>query len=355
MKFLKAFLAAFTAGGLLYYGAVLAMIDAPISAEYWLSELITVKRELVKKFHGQRKIVLAGGSSTLFGVDAMAVSKELGMPVINLGLHAAMDQERILRITESVLEEGDVVILILEPNYFEPGPRFSDWQVRNTIAWDREGWREMAWHEKAQMLFFISPSMVAEMVKAQLQRRFAPSQISHRLATLDRDRALSKLSRRPMTPFGFEYSAYHLDDFGDMLKNEGSRFSGENVFPGGPNQVPVRCARSLLEFTQRMRNKQVQVFFANSPLMISKGQTVDLLRQREATFLRDFHPIGQFIDRREEVLFPRNLFFDTCFHLNMEGRALRTQLLVNSIRESVLPLFAGRKSESIKPLSDRRR
>ena len=47
------------------------LIDAPIAAEYWIAELITVKRELAKEYAGKNKIIVAGGSSTLFSVNAL--------------------------------------------------------------------------------------------------------------------------------------------------------------------------------------------------------------------------------------------------------------------------------------------
>ena len=36
------------------------------------------------------KVVLVGGSNLAFGIDSELISKSLGMPVVNMGLHAGL-------------------------------------------------------------------------------------------------------------------------------------------------------------------------------------------------------------------------------------------------------------------------
>jgi hypothetical protein len=52
--------------------------------------------------------------------------------------------------------------------------------------------------------------------------------------------------------------------------------------------------------------------------------------------------IGPVIDERRQVVFDEELFFNTDFHLNEEGRKLRTAALLRALRRSVVPSLADR-------------
>lgn len=335
MNFIKAFFIAAAGAFLAYYGTILALIHAPVPAEYWVGEMITVKRELVKKYHGQLKIIVAGGSSTLFGVDTEAASRQLGLPVVNFGLHAGLTLEKILRVTGGVCERGDVVVLLLEPPYFDPHPQLTEWQITNLAAWDREGWRELSLWEKGKLLRQISPAMLKEMAATEYQRRRKPKrpQFSLRLAAVNPRKVLAKFNRRT-TPAGFDYSAYHLNDFGDMQKAEGAEYSGPGWAFNEPAHVDAAAARALRGFIEQMRQKNVQVYFANTPYIATEGN-LEVLRQTEQRFLAEFKAIGKVIDRREDAIFERDCFFNTNLHLNTKGRALRTERLLQAIRQNI--------------------
>ena len=60
------------------------------------------------------KIILIGGSSMAFGVDCSAVERELGMPVVNMGLYAALGSKTTLDLTKSGIGKGDIVIFAPE-------------------------------------------------------------------------------------------------------------------------------------------------------------------------------------------------------------------------------------------------
>jgi len=70
MKFIQSFFISTLIAFISYYTLVLILIDAPVPAEYWVGEMLIIKKELVKKHAGKNKIIIAGGSSTLFGIDA---------------------------------------------------------------------------------------------------------------------------------------------------------------------------------------------------------------------------------------------------------------------------------------------
>jgi hypothetical protein len=59
-------------------------------------------------------------------------------------------------------------------------------------------------------------------------------------------------------------------------------------------------------------------------------------KKSEATFEDDLHAIGdELLDQRSELFYPRSDFFDTRLHLNAHGRELRTDKLIEALREKL--------------------
>lgn len=334
MKYIQIFFASALVACLPYYALVLILIDAPISTEYWVGEMITIKKELVKEYAGKNKIIIAGGSSALFGIDAEFASKQLDMPVINFGLHAGLKLEKILQEVSTVVEKGDILVLPLEPPYYDCNEKLSAWQVENIIGWDHDVWKKMGYLEKGAFIALISPSTLGRMIFADIQRKFIPDSINDRLSSQDKALVLSKFRVHTM-PVNFEYSAYHLDNHGDMRQTEGAHFKGNGWDVSKPNHVCAETASQLVSFVGSMRKKGVYVYFANTPY-ITSGVSKDEVRKDELSFKKEFISVGCFIDKREDLIFDRKYFFNTNLHLNAEGRALRTDLFINTIRKNVL-------------------
>jgi hypothetical protein len=339
VKFIQSFLISILAMCMVYFCAILLLIDAPIPAEYWVGEMIAVKKELVKTFAGKKKIIIAGGSSTLFGIDAEYAGKQLGMPVINFGLHAALKLERILKQVGSVVENGDTVILALEPPYYGCNTGLDSFQVENTIAWDHESWLEMNYLEKRKFIFSISPGLLGQMLFAETLAKFYPAAISDRLVARDHAGILSRFRSRT-TPETFEYSAFNLDDFGDIQRTEGAKYYGKGYDKREPRHICDSTMNVLKDFVRSMKKKEVHVYFANTPYLASSVNMAEL-QKIESDFLEELSSVGCMIDRRQDLFFDRKYLFNTSLHLNTEGRRIRTDLLTRDIRKNVLSGACG--------------
>jgi len=329
MKFLQTFFISALASAIIYFGLVLIMIDAPIPAEYWVGEMITIKKYLVKQHTGEPKLIIAGGSSTLFGIDAEYASQQLKIPVINFGLHAGLPLGKILKEVSDVAEPDDLIVLPLEPAYYNCNMKMSSWNIENIIGWDHESWASMSFYEKAQFVNSVSFGTFGQMLIATAKRQFYPSSISKRLNSLDPEIVMSSYISRP-PPSTFKYSAYNLDSHGDMLKTESGVFLGVDGGARKPSNICSVTAKQLSSFVQEMKLKKVKVYFANSPYVASKV-AINEIRATENQFLQDFKSIGCFIDNREDLIFEKSLFFNSNLHLNSQGRALRTKLFVDSL------------------------
>jgi len=335
MKFIQLFFISALIACISYYSVVLILIDAPIPAEYWVGEMLIIKKELVKKHAGKNKIIIAGGSSTLFGIDAEYASKQLGLPVINFGLHAALSQKKMLEEVSAIVDSGDILILAFEPQYYGC-KKLNAWQVNNIIGWDHNAWRDMSYLEKIDFVSSVSFVTFTNMLQADFQRKYYPFEVSQRLATLDGAAVLSRF-RSPDKPISIEYPAdpYQLGDFGDIPRTVGSKYFGKVVDIGKPKHICGGTKSNLIAFVNTMKKKGVRVYFANTPYIASETNTFGV-KQGESGFLDELVSVGCMIDRRQDLIFDRKYFFDTVLHLNAEGRHLRTSLIIKAIQNNVL-------------------
>lgn len=311
----------------LYPMIVMALIKSPVAGEYWVNEMITVKKDLVKPYEGKKKIILVGGSSTLFAIDAARATHELGVPVINLALHAAMKLSRLLAEADAVVEKNDAIVLVLEPAYYECGAKFSAWQVRNAIAWDHELWPSLNVQDKASFVFSVSPTLLVDMAVAKTQSAFFPKAVAIRKEALDVNAVLTKFHQQGKSN-SFEYSTQNLDDFGSLRGAVGVRYQGKDSDDRKPRHACQAVLSQLQQFKQRMTERGVSVYVARTPYRTVESNP-DGLQQAEAEFVSDLSTVGCVMDRREDLLMPHQYFFDTALHLNKDGQKIRTDLFIH--------------------------
>jgi hypothetical protein len=121
-KFLCAIPIGLTLGLLIFISAVRFQLGVPTASSAWIKELIDRKQDAASRIT-QPKIVLLGGSSTLFGVKASVLEMELGVPVVNGGLHAGLGMASILREGKKMLSPGDTALLLPEYELLDFGER----------------------------------------------------------------------------------------------------------------------------------------------------------------------------------------------------------------------------------------
>ena len=323
-----------------YFALAIALPPAPIAAEYWVREMIVVKRSIAREHAGRRKLIVASGSATLFGVDTAQLGRELGLPAINLGLHAAMSLERILGEAAHAAAPGDAVILALEPEYYcARGP--TAWQARNAIAWDHEQWSAWSTRERIEATAVLGPAALIEIAAAKALDAPSSWLLGRRIAALDDARVLATFAAAP-EPERFAYSAYHLDALGNMRRIEGSRFVGRPKPADADTAVCPDSIRMLRAFVSRMRRQGVAVRFAHSPYVLDAQLPMERVEAASRKFVDELSAVAPVLDSRKDMLFARALFFDTDSHLNALGREIRTRRLAQAIQaDRVLRVHLG--------------
>jgi hypothetical protein len=256
------------------------------------------------------KIVLAGGSNLAFGVDSAEIQKELNIPVVNTGLHIGFGLGRILDDISPFLNPGDILLIAPEYSHF-------------SNVWNGNGAAYELIFDVRQYRLLWSPFY-------GLPNGFI-SYLSTHLRVI-----IQKYSADPLTPFA--YSRNGFNKYGDFLKHlnmENQPFSSSDDL-GLINRAYLK---RFFHFVDNFARRGITVVlsypcyeeqsFRNSAGFI---QEIDTAFRAKKNLLVISNPAS--------YCFPVNYFFDNYYHLNQEGRPLRTKQLIQDLQAS--GLFTGR-------------
>lgn len=314
------------------YLTLMLTLPNRISAEYWLREVIIVKQDIARSQKSPR-IVLLGGSNILFGLDAAMMEKELGLPVVNFGLHGGMQLDRILQLGGDPTGSGDIILLAPEHEFFGCKERWSPWQVRSAITWDRDEFDQRSFADRAMAA--LSPGgrgLFYETVSDAVGRHVWPERYAQRNdAMVPAETVLARFHSGERQTSDFAYSAYNLDRHGTMKHLAAARVT-EAANTG--LEAATVCGPTLdryERFVSDMRAKDVKVVFAYPPYLI-EGEPADGWKEADLRVATQIRSIGsEMIQPRDEVFYPREAFFDVNGHLNEKARTHRTTVLIGHL------------------------
>jgi hypothetical protein len=334
MRYLTYLFGSFVIAAISYFALVFVLFPTPVAAEYWVRELLVFKREIGKQIGDQKKIIVASGSGTLFNIDTTSLTKSLGIPAINLGLMGGLPIDTILHEVNSISRKGDVVVMALEPDYYcrEANPGYDSWQNRNAIAWNHEFWINKTLLQKIAALPSLGSKFPLEMINARLNSIFKPEIIAPRMAALDDNKILKKFSESPNSSAEPIFSIYNMDSLGNIKNINESNYSG----PVQPAEEDIKICPQTLEkltkFVSKLKDREITVFFANTPYIAYDEINLSKVDASAKRFSDAMKHLGPVIDKRAELVFPRDHFFDSILHLNQKGRERNTQILLNALQ-----------------------
>ena len=88
--------------------------DKPVPDAIFSSSIIDLKEKILIKNKNHKKIVVLGGSNVAFGIDSIAIERELGMKAINFGCMAGIGPEILLSKIKQHITSGDIVFFCWE-------------------------------------------------------------------------------------------------------------------------------------------------------------------------------------------------------------------------------------------------
>jgi len=248
------------------------------------------------------KIALAGGSNLAFGIDSAAIQDKFSIPVVNMGVHAGFGLGRILDDVSRFLNTGDVLLIIPEYSHFTDGWNGSD--VAYELIFDARQY-QLLWS-----FYYGLPGNFLSYIGTHLSA------------------IIQKL------PNPLAYSRDGFNEYGDYVKHLGveNRSFVSSGKVGIINKTYLtNFFRLVDDFTERgitvvlSYPSYEEQSFRNSAALIHELDMV--LRAKENLLV---------ISNPESYCYAVEYFYDTAYHLNREGRAVRTDQLIQDLQASGL-------------------
>ena len=257
-----------------------------------------------------KKIVIVGGSNVAFGVDsaqmeAMLKAHGFDYTVCNFGLYAAVGASAMLTLSEDFIREGDIVVLAIEPT----SDTFSTYFGATAMLKCAEDCPEMLLHLNGQQRSAVVGNYIG-----YLQER----------ADIRRSGILP-------SPEG-AYAKAAFDENGDMRFDR----AGNAMALGYDTAVPIDLAGFTCEeaFAQQendyiaaARDKGAQVVMSFSPM--NRSAVTDASEETVYGFYLRLQETFRcpIISDPNDYILESGWFYDSNFHLNSAGMAIRTHQL----------------------------
>ena len=268
---------------------------------YDMNATIMDKIARAKSDHAPQ-LLLVGDSNLVFGVDSEKLEKELGVPVVNMGLHAGLGDRFLLKTADYYAEPGDIVVVSLVKYNTGEEPRNEE------LKW-------VTLENHFSLYKFISPDEYYYMYKA------FPSYL--------RDAIKLWTTGNGNIEEETGYSRSYFNEYGDSKYERPEPIAYYDDSEGIPD-ITDEFVREFNDLCKRLNDRGVRVVLAAYPIYEcestpTKEEFADF--ESELRSKLDCEIISDFT----EYFMDKELFWDSKYHLNDRGVPIRTQLLVNDI------------------------
>ena len=255
------------------------------------------------------KIILVGNSNLSFGFDSELMEKELGMPVVNTGIHAGLGNAFQENLPKEFISEGDIV-LICHNSYSDDSSIKDPGLAWITIEKHRELWS------------ILQQTDYRDMIQA------------YPIYALNC--ALLKITGRGNQHTDSCYDRQSFNKYGDVVyKPDSEREPVDFIFHEGTVKVPDIsdiCADRINEYNRYVTGKGATLLVTGWP--IGYGEFTPDAKKYEAFQNKleqklDCPIISDFTD----FFIPYEYFYNTELHLTPEGVRIRTMQTVADLRK----------------------
>lgn len=300
----------FILGLALFWALIYSDLGVPYGQSNWCHYMITKKLELASRIQGP-KLLLVGGSGTLFGLNARTIQEQTGFPTINLGTHAGLGSRYLLHIAEESAKPGDTVLLIMEYDLADTTYFTDDYiiSVDNDYLW------------KLPLLEKINLAIRVPYKRLDITKRKPPTP-------------------RPANPENitpYTMGVETIDDYGDEIYNLKTQYTPphpEAMKSGRPVlSIDGHKFVAYIDFCQWAKANHVTVL-ATYPNLIYQPEYDQPTAQAELKVVKDFYasqgvPV---LGTPREAMFPEDQFYDTVYHLLHSAAIERTNRLIPHLK-----------------------
>jgi hypothetical protein len=262
---------------------------------------VTIDKHRILAETKQPRIIFVGDSNLAFGLDSRMVKEKTGYNVVNMGLHGGLGIIYYMDELKPYLKKGDIIIFIFDyQNYLFDGTG------SNPLI-------EISIFNPSVLQYYSRENVVKyfKSIPITFQRRMYGF-----IASAKDDPA---------------YSRSGFNEFGDNEGHLGLVKKLRTAERKIPEEVPEVIVKIFNEFHETWSPKGVDIYLSFSPLIEENKEdqlkSLNKLREhmRKSLKLTIIGKPGPFV-------YPKEYFYDNPFHLNAEGRKVRTGELIKAMK-----------------------
>lgn len=312
MRYSRYFKATIGGFGLALIGFLLIFLfqlGAPTNSSTWIDDIYKIKTDLATSIQ-EPKLVVVGGSESLFGISCQLIHQRTGYPCVNGATHAGLGAPYILNRSRSWLKAGDTVLVTLPYGLYGddgiPRETLIDYVVSRSPA----------------DLLSIHPLQSLRIVFGISFSRLMLGTINQIIPPIPRLQA---------------YQAETLNEFGDETNNRiqdlDKDTSGLRPFANPYGYIQSsQGMKAVEEFVNYCRDHQINVI-ATWPNVLrfpvyNQKPYQQLFQSIEDFYKRIDIPL---LGTAEQFMFDREMMYDTVYHLNSRGVRRRTAILIRHL------------------------
>ena len=250
------------------------------------------------------KILLVGNSNLSFGMDSAKLEEATGMPVVNLGLHGGLGNTFHEEMAKPYIQEGDIVILC-------PTDYSNDNIIDNTLAW-------VTLEKHTDLWYILRLQDWGRFLRAYPDYLFNATKnlLSHSDVPLD----------------GTPYARCAFNEYGDIAYRPENEYT-HHEFTAGGQSLPAVNETDLIRmnaFNDYVLSQGAQLVLSYYPIAYGEFTPAEAEYLAIQDTLKTELNFPVISDIRDYFI-PYEYFYDTVFHLNEEGVAIRTNQLIEDL------------------------
>lgn len=248
------------------------------------------------------KIVLIGNSNVAFGFNSELIEQEMGMPVVNMGLHGGLGNLFHDNMIGYNVHEGDIYV-VSHCTYWNEG------KIENYIA----AWATVENHKELWKL--IPKNEYISMVKS------FPAYVKKMSANHSSMKDIGA---------GEGYTRDIINEYGDVAVQREHKASSE----GRDIWAPITSAAEfdvLNEWNRYLEERGAKMVVSSFPVYYDNWPSDDAYMDTYQQDLVDGLDCDV-ISYWKDYAYPKEYFYDTEYHLTNEGAEVRTKQLIEDLK-----------------------
>jgi hypothetical protein len=265
------------------------------------------------------KIVLVGGSNLAFGIDSREIRDSLGLNVVNMGLYAKLGLKYMLAQVRPYIHRGDVVLVVPEYDQFY-GEYANGDNTLNTA---------LLYAPADRIPDFIRSYSIIDVVVRPRVENARRSFLRAFAAAVGKEQVIFPQDTNEV------YNRRSFNEFGDAISHLGRK--GKN-----PDSIFVKPLPPMKEFNRNTiddlndiqgtaDDRGARAYFM-FPSYIDRSYVINVAAIDSLTRKLESGMKMPIVGTAREFVLPKEYFFDTRYHLNREGREMRTQALIQTLK-----------------------